>query len=73
MSDSPRDPSPARWTTLTMEVHQLEQALSTSTLAGVLDTDTNHIASMEEEIDRKTREALVAYWLSSSAGDLPAP
>ena len=71
MADAPRDDQHTRWEVLTQEVHSLEDALSGFTLMGVLDRDTNHIASMEEEIDRRTREALVSYWLSEPSGDLP--
>ena len=49
---------------LNQEIQQLNIALNGSTLLGVLDREKNHIAAMQEEIDQKVREALVAYWLS---------
>ena len=60
-------PSP-RWATLEQELKVMREALNGFTLVGVLDREVNHISSMEEEIDRKTREALVAYWLDSGVG-----
>jgi hypothetical protein len=71
MSDAPKDNLSTHWATLNQEVHQLEDALNHFTLVGVLDRDTNHISSMQEEIDRKTREALVDYWLSIGQGEMP--
>ena len=72
MSDAPNDNPIDRWATINREVQELRYALSGFTLMGVLDRDTNHIATMQEEIDRKAREVLVAYWLGSSQGELPA-
>ena len=60
-----------RWEALHLELQSMQEALNGFTLLGVLDPDSNHIASMEEEIDRKTRQALVAYWLSKGEGNLP--
>ena len=71
MSDAPGDTSSTHWTTLNREVRAMKESLDRFTLVGVLDRDTNHIASMQEEIDRKTREALVAYWLGTKQGELP--
>ena len=71
MLDSPIDPQSARWATLTQELRSLSDVLSKFTLVGVLDRDINHISSMQEEIDRRTREALVAYWLERQQGELP--
>ena len=71
MSDSRRDVPDARWQTLSREVQSMKDTLNSSTLVGVLDRDTNHIASIQEEIDQKTREALVAYWLSDTRGEMP--
>lgn len=71
MTDSRKDVPDARWETLNREVQSMCDALDSCTLMGVLDRDTNHIASMQDEIDRKTREALVAYWLSNTYGELP--
>ena len=71
MSDISNDAPSSRWATLSREVQELEGALNGCTLVGVLDRDTNYIASMQEEIDRKTRQALVAYWLGVKHGKLP--
>ena len=54
-----------RCTLLNQEVQQLSNALNMSTLLGVMDRENNHIAALQEEIDQKAREALVAYWLSN--------
>ena len=64
MSDSPKDAPSARWVALNEEVQTMNDSLNGFTLMGVLDRDANHIATMQEEIDCKAREALVAYWLS---------
>jgi len=69
MSDSYTDMP--RWEELKVEAQSLKEVLGGFALVGVMDRDMNHIASMEEEIDRKNREALVAYWLSSEYGQLP--
>ena len=53
-----------RWTALNQEVQDMTDMLNGFSIVGVMDRDTNHIASLQEEIDRKAREALVAYWLS---------
>ena len=71
MSDSRKDMPDARWKILSREVESMKNTLNSSTLMGVLDRDTNHIASMQDEIDRKIREALVAYWLSNTWGEMP--
>ena len=71
MSELFEDALPPRWEMLNQEVQSLEDVLSGFTLVGVLDRDINPIASLEEEIDRKAREALVAYWLSTGNGELP--
>jgi len=71
MSDVPKDTPFTRWAVLNQEVHQLEHFLNGFSLVGVLDRDTNQISSMQEEIDRKTRQALVAYWLSMPRGGMP--
>ena len=71
MGEASHDDQNARWQALTQELHSMEDALSGFPLVGVLDRETNHIATMEEEIDRRTREALVSYWLSKPSGNLP--
>ena len=70
MSDSHVDTPSTRWTTLNREVHVMQKALNGFTLLGVQDRENNHISSMQEEIDWKTREALTAYWLSMDQGQL---
>ncbi len=65
MTESYKEEPCPRWTSLNREVLNLKDALNGFSLVGVLDRDTNHIASMQEEIDRKTREALAAYWIST--------
>ena len=55
---------PPRWEVLHQEAQSMKEAIKGFTLLGVLDREANHIAAMEEEIDQKSREALVAYWLS---------
>ena len=60
-----------RWDSLNQELHVMEDVLHGLTLVGVLDRDTNPIADMQEDIDRKTREALVVYWLGPAYGELP--
>lgn len=64
MSDSPENSPSPRWTTLSREAQTMKDSLNGFTLVGVLDRENNHIASIQEEIDCKNREALVAYWLS---------
>ena len=64
MTESSTDFPLTRWTALNQEVQDMTDVLSGFSLVGVMDRDTNHIADMQEEIDRKAREALVAYWLS---------
>ena len=71
MSDASKDAPFTRWATLDREVQDMKDALNGFTLMGVFDKDTNHIASMQEEIDQKAREALVAYWLDVRHGELP--
>ncbi len=71
MNDPAKDAVFTRWETLSQQVQSMQDALKGFTLMGVLDGDTNHIASMQEEIDRKTREALMAYWLGIKQGELP--
>ena len=71
MNSSPEDALSTRWNMLTGEIRSLEGALSGLVLAGVMDRDTNHIADIQEEIDRRTREALVVHWLSKKHGELP--
>ena len=71
MSDSPHNAPLARWATLNREVQVMKDSLNRFTLIGALDRNTNHIASMQEEIDQKTREALMVYWLDVEQGDLP--
>ncbi len=71
MSSSPEDASSTRWNMLSKEVRSLESTLSRLVLAGVLDRDANYIADIQEEVDRRTREALVANWLSKKHGELP--
>ena len=63
-------PSP-RWEALSQEAHVMEESLQGFTLTGVLDREANHLATMQEEIDFKVREALVAYWLTGDAGEIP--
>ena len=70
MSDSPVDTPSTRWTTLNREVHAMEKALNGFTLLGVQDRENNHISSMQEEIDYKIREALMAHWLSPDEDQL---
>ena len=53
------------------EIRSLEDTLNGLVLAGVMDRETNHIADIQEEMDRSTREALVAHWLSKKHGELP--
>ena len=66
------DHSPSsRWETLSQEAHVMEESLRGFTLTGVLDREANHLATMQEEIDLKVREALVAYWLTGDAGKIP--
>ena len=71
MNSSPEDALCTRWNTLTGEIRSLEVVLNGLVLAGVMDRDTNHIADIQEEVDRKTREALVVHWLSEKHGELP--
>ena len=71
MSDLPKDALLTRWEALSREVDLMSNALNGFTLMGVLDREANHIASMQEEIDQKTREALVVHWLGRGDGDLP--
>ena len=71
MSSSPEDASSTRWNTLSEEIRSMEDTLNGFVLAGVLDRDTNHIADIQEEVDRRSREALVAHWLSKKYGELP--
>ena len=71
MNNSPMDAPVTRCEMLKREIHGLERALSMFALVGVLDMDINHISVMQEEIARKTREALMAYWLSLKEGELP--
>ena len=71
MSNAPNDAATPRWETLSREVQHMKDALNGFTLMGVLDREVNHIAAMEEEIDQKTREALMAHWLSSNDGEPP--
>ena len=71
MSDLTQGIPSARWATLNQEVQSMEDALMGFTLMGVLDRETNHIAAMQEEIDQKTREALVAYWLDREQDEFP--
>lgn len=66
------DHSPSsRWAALSQEAHVMEESLRGFTLTGVLDREANHLATMQEEIDLKVREALVAYWLTGDAGKIP--
>ena len=71
MNNSSNDTPVIRWDSLNQELHVMEDALHGLTLLGVLDRDTNPISDMQEEIDRKTREALVVYWLGPEHGELP--
>ena len=71
MSNLPEDAPLDRWDMLRQEMRSMIQALNGFTLAGAMDRDINHIASMQEDIDRTTREALVVYWLSRKRGELP--
>ena len=71
MTDSPKEPPAPRWETLNRDVQSIKDSLNRATLAGVLDRETNHIASMQEEIDQLIREALIVYWLSTDSGDIP--
>jgi hypothetical protein len=71
MSDAPKDTTSTRLETLSREAQAMRHALDGFTLMGVLDRDPNHIASMQDEIDLKTREALVVYWLSAKQGEIP--
>ena len=71
MNSSPEDALCTRWNMLTGEIRSLEAVLNGLVLVGVMDRDTNHIADLQEEVDRKTREALVAHWLSEKQGELP--
>ena len=64
MSDSLNDAPLTRWATLSQDVQTMERALNGFPLLGVLDSENNHISSMQEEIDSKIREALAVYWLS---------
>lgn len=68
MNDLPKDSPSPRWVTLSREVQWMKDSLNTFTLVGVEDREGNHIASMQEEIDQKIREALVVYWLTTSPG-----
>jgi hypothetical protein len=65
------EPPAPRWETLSREVDSIKDSLNRATLAGVLDRETNHIASMQEEIDQLVREALTVYWLSTSSDQFP--
>lgn len=69
MSDSYADIP--RWEELKVEAQSLKEVMGGFALVGVMDQDMNHISSMEDEIDRKLREALVAYWLSDEYGQMP--
>ena len=71
MSDLLKNGAGARWEELSREVQSMNRALNGFTLLGVLDAETSHIAAMQEEIDHKTREALVAYWLGNRGHGLP--
>lgn len=72
MDDSRQDSLSPRWETLSREVRWMKDSLNNFTLTGVQDREANHIASMQEEIDEKIREALVVYWLTTSLdGQLP--
>lgn len=71
MTDSPMEPPAPRWETLSREVDSIKDSLNRATLAGVLDRETNHIASMQEEIDQLIREALMVYWLTTDSGKFP--
>ena len=53
MNSSPEDALCTRWNTLTGEIRSLEVVLNGLILAGVMDRDTNHIADIQEEVDRK--------------------
>ena len=68
MSDHSLSP---RCEALSQEVQIMEVSLRGFTLTGVLDREANHLATMQEEINSKAREALVAYWLTGDAGELP--
>ncbi len=59
----------SRWEKLTQEVQEPTVNLNGFTLVGVLDRGTSPIASMQEEIDQKAREALVACWLDENHGE----
>ena len=72
MIESPKDNPSARWATLSWEIEAMHEALNGFTLMGALDRESNHIASMQDEIDQKTREALVTYWVGMQRGDLPS-
>jgi hypothetical protein len=65
------EPPAPRWETLSREVDSIKDSLNRATLAGVLDRETNHIASMQEEIDQLIREALMVYWLTTDSGEFP--
>ena len=71
MSDLTQGVPSARWATLNQEVQSMEDSLLGFTLVGVLDRETNHISAMQEEIDQKTREALVVYWLDKEEDEFP--
>jgi hypothetical protein len=60
-----------RWETLNHEVQSMKDALKGFTLLGVRDVEISHIAAMQEEIDQKSRQALVAYWINAERGELP--
>jgi hypothetical protein len=65
MIDSPQEAPVARWTALRLEAQVMRDALNTFPLLGVQDREGNHIAAMQEEIDTKAREALMAYWIAA--------
>ncbi len=71
MSDITGGIPSARWTTLNQEVQSMEDSLMGFTLVGAQDREANHIAAMQEEIDQKTREALVVYWLDQEEDEFP--
>ena len=66
MSDSPNSKKNGRLATLTREVQLMKDSLKNFTLVGALDRNSNHISSMQDEIDEKIREALAIYWLSDN-------
>ncbi len=71
MSSMSQENSSIRWETLSHEVQFMKDALKGFTLLGVQDVEINHIAAMQEEIDQKSRQALVAYWMDAERGELP--